>query len=130
MELGQLIQQLEEMPAPDGFRRITHMLVDAGARDFTCVDPTPSKIIETPPAISFTVSTAKFQGRVTILYDRAGDTYVVALNHDGELVDRHAGVYFDLLGEVLARIIADGGWRRVSVGVKGARNPRRAHGRE
>lgn len=35
MELGQLIQQLEEMPAPDGFRRITHMLVDAGARDFT-----------------------------------------------------------------------------------------------
>lgn len=31
MELGQLIEQLEEMPAPDGFRRITHMLVDAGA---------------------------------------------------------------------------------------------------
>jgi hypothetical protein len=82
MELGQLIEQLEEMPAPDRFRRITHMLVDAGARDFTWVDPTPSKIIETPPAISFTVSTAKFEGRVTILYDRGGDTYVVELHRE------------------------------------------------
>ncbi|WP_427926350.1 hypothetical protein [Xanthomonas citri] len=74
MELGQLIEQLEEMPAPDGFRRITHMLVDAGARDFSWVDPKPSKIIETPPAITFTVSTAKFEGQVKVLYDRAGDT--------------------------------------------------------
>nr|EKX0146394.1 GTPase [Pseudomonas aeruginosa] len=99
MELGQLIEQLEEMPAPDRFRRITHMLVDAGARDFTWVDPTPSKIIETPPAISFTVSTAKFEGRVTILYDRGGDTYVVELHRQNgesvELVDRHDEVYFD-----------------------------------
>ena len=90
---------------PDRFRRITHMLVDAGARDFTWVDPTPSKIIETPPAISFTVSTAKFEGRVTILYDRGGDTYVVELHRQNgesvELVDRHDEVYFDMLGEVL-----------------------------
>jgi hypothetical protein len=42
----------------------------------------PSKIIETPPAISFTVSTAKFEGRVTILYDRGGDTYVVELHRE------------------------------------------------
>src|SRR3546814_5545427 len=101
------------------------MLVDAGARDFTCVDPTPSKIIETPPAISFTVSTAKFQGRVTILYDRAGDTYVVELHHDGELVDRHDEVYFDILGEVLERLIDDGRWRLIDVSVIGAKSTRR-----
>ena len=53
MELGQLIEQLEEMPAPDRFRRITHMLVDAGAHDFTWVDPKPSRIIETPPGDQF-----------------------------------------------------------------------------
>ena len=61
MELGQLIEQLEEMPAPIASGASPAMLVDAGARDFTWVDPTPSKIIETPPAISFTVSTAKFE---------------------------------------------------------------------
>jgi hypothetical protein len=125
MELGQLIQQLEEMPAPDGFRRIIHMLVDAGARDFTWVDPKPSRIIETPPAISFSVSTAKFEGRVTILYDRAGDTYMVELHRDGELVDRHDEVYFDMLGEVLERLIDDGRWRLIDVSVIDAKPSRR-----
>ena len=125
MELGQLIEQLEEMPAPDRFRRITHMLVDAGARDFTWVDPTPSKIIETPPAISFTVSTAKFEGRVTILYDRGGDTYVVELRRDGELVDRHDEVYFDMLGEVLERLIDDGRWRQIDVSILDAKAARK-----
>lgn len=38
--------------------------MDAEARDFTWVDLLPNNIIETPPAISFTVSTEKFQGRV------------------------------------------------------------------
>jgi hypothetical protein len=61
-ELQELIQQMEQLPAPDGFRRITHLLVDAGARDFTWVDPLPKDIIATPPAIGFTVATAKFQG--------------------------------------------------------------------
>ncbi|CAM5214801.1 MULTISPECIES: GTPase [Alcaligenaceae] len=125
MELGQLIQQLEEMPAPDGFRRITHMLVDAGAHDFTWIDPTPAKIIETPPSISFTVSTAKFTGRVTVLYDRAGDTYAVELHRDGELVDRHDEVYFDMLGEVLEHLIDDGRWRQISVSVIDTKTPRR-----
>ncbi|QJY31896.1 GTPase [Diaphorobacter sp. JS3050] len=129
MELGQLIEQLEEMPAPDGFRRITHMLVDAGARDFTWVDPKPSKIIETPPSISFTVSTAKFEGRVTVLYDRAGDAYVVERhrNHGElfELVDRHDEVYFDMLGEVLERLIDDGRWRLIDVSVIDAKAARR-----
>ena len=129
MELGQLIEQLEEMPAPDGFRRITHMLVDAGARDFTWVDPKPSKIIETPPAISFTVSTAKFEGRVTILYDRGGDTYVVELHRQNgesvELVDRHDEVYFDMLGEVLERLIDDGRWRQIDVSILDAKAARK-----
>jgi hypothetical protein len=129
MELGQLIEQLEEMPAPDRFRRITHMLVDAGARDFTWVDPKPSKIIETPPAIGFTVSTAKFEGRVTILYDRGGDTYVVELHRQNgesvELVDRHDEVYFDMLGEVLERLIDDGRWRQIDVSILDAKAARK-----
>ena len=105
------------------------MLVDAGARDFTWVDPTPSKIIETPPAISFTVSTAKFEGRVTILYDRGGDTYVVELHRQNgesvELVDRHDEVYFDMLGEVLERLIDDGRWRQIDVSILDAKAARK-----
>ena len=37
-ELQELINQLEQLPAPDGFRHITHLLVDAGARLGLCLD--------------------------------------------------------------------------------------------
>ncbi|KGA43424.1 GTPase [Pectobacterium brasiliense] len=114
-ELQELIRQLEELPAPDGFRRITHLLVDAGARDFTWVDPLPKDIIATPPAISFNTSTAKFNGRVTVQYERVDDLYAVVLSHDGELVERVDGVFFDTLGDVLLRLIDDGSWRRIRV---------------
>lgn len=114
-ELRDLIEQLERLPAPDGFRRITHMLVDAGAKDFTWVDPTPDKIIETPPAIGFTVATGKFAGQVTVLYDRGADVYVMELHRGDELVDRIDEVYFDDLGETLERLIDDGSWRFIRV---------------
>ena len=114
-ELQELIQQMEQLPAPDGFRRITHLLVDAGARDFTWVDPLPKDIIATPPAISFMVATAKFQGRVTVLYERELDVYAVELHRDGELVDRVDEVFFDSLGGTLERLIDDGNWRRIRV---------------
>ncbi len=114
-ELQQLVQQLEQLPAPDGFRRVTHLLVDAGAREFTWVDPPPDDIIATPPAISFTVSTAKFEGQVTVLYERGLDLYAVELRRDGALVERVYGVFFDSLGETLERLIDDGSWRLIRV---------------
>lgn len=116
-ELHDLIGQLEQLPAPDGYRRITHLLVDAGARDFSCVDPTPDNIIATPPAISFSVETARFAGRVTVLYERAGDVYAIELRCGGEVIERVDDVYFDSLGETLARLIDDGSWRQIRVSV-------------
>lgn len=124
-ELRDLIHQLENLPAPDRFRRITHLLVDANATDFTWVDPSPSKISETPPAISFSVSTAKFEGHVTVLYSRARDVYVVELRRGNDLVDRHDEVYFDSLGELLERLIDDGSWRRIKVDVLDKKASRR-----
>ena len=44
---------------------------------------------------------------------------------DGELVDRHDEVYFDMLGEVLERLIDDGRWRLIDVSVIGAETSRR-----
>jgi hypothetical protein len=122
-ELQELVHQLEQLPAPDGFRRITHLLVDAGARDFTWVDPLPKDIIATPPAIGFTVATAKFQGRVTLLYERGLDLYAVELHRDGELIERVTEVFFDTLGETLARLIDDGSWRRIRVQRLSGRKP-------
>lgn len=118
LELQELIHQLEQMPAPDGFRCITHLLVDAGARDFTWVDPKPADIIRTPPAISFSVATGKFEGRVTVLYDRAGDHYVVELRRDDQLIERADEVYFDDLGPTLERLIDDGRWRQIQLSVQ------------
>ncbi|QBG94596.1 GTPase [Xanthomonas oryzae pv. oryzicola] len=114
-ELAALIEQLEQLPAPDGFRRITHMLVDAGARDFTWVDPTPDQTIDKPPTIGFTVATAKFAGEVRVSYDRGADQYVIELHRDGECVDRTEDVFFDDLGSVLESRIDDGNWRRIRV---------------
>ena len=100
-ELQELIDQLEQLPAPDGFRRITHLLVDAGARDFTWVDPLPSDIIATPPAIGFTVE----------------------LHRNWELVERVDEVFFDMLGETLERLIDDGSWRQIHVTIVSGRKP-------
>jgi hypothetical protein len=114
-ELGTLIEQLEQLPAPDGFRRIAHLLVDAGACDFTWVDPLPGDIIATPPAISFAVATARFQGRVTVLYRRGLDLYEVQLHRDGELLEQVDNVFVDDLGQMLETLIDDGSWRRIRV---------------
>ncbi|QNM96737.1 hypothetical protein [Chitinimonas koreensis] len=124
-ELQELINQLEQLPAPDRFRRITHMLVDANASDFTWVDPLPADIIRTPPAISFTVATAKFRGQVTVLYERAHDLYAVELSRNGEQVDRIDSLHFDSLGSALESLIDDGSWRQIRVAiVSGAKSPR------
>jgi len=122
-ELQDLVNQLEQLPAPDGFRRITHLLVDAGARDITCVDPQPDDIIRTPPAISFSVTTTRFQGRVTVLYERGLDLYAVELHRSGELVERVDEVFSDALGETLERLIDDGSWRRIRVQCLSGRKP-------
>lgn len=120
LELAQLIEQLEQQPAPDGFRRITHLLVDAQARDFTLVDPERADIVSTPPSISFTVTTGKFSGQVTISYDRCADTYGIDLHHNEALDQRVENIYFDSLGDVLEQLIDDGHWRGIQVEVLSA----------
>ncbi|CAM8846141.1 GTPase [Burkholderia pseudomallei] len=117
VELAALIEQLEQLPAPDRFRRISHLLVDAGARDFVCVDPEPEDIVVAPPSIGFSVNTTKFNGRVTVFYDRGLDAYVIELHRDGTVVARVDEVYVDMLGEVLERLIDDGHWRTIRIDV-------------
>ena len=42
---------------------------------------------------------------------------MVELHRDGDLLDRHDEVYFDMLGEVLERLVDDGRWRLIDVSV-------------
>ena len=114
-ELAAMIECIETMPAPDGARHISHLLVDAGARDFSCVDPDPVDIFKTPPALRFSVTTEKFSGEVVVLYNRGPDLYAVELYQAGEQVEVVDEVYFDMLGETLERLIDDGKWRRIQV---------------
>ena len=89
--------------------------MDAGAQNITWLDPLPADIIRTPPAIGFTVATMKFQGCVTVLYERGLDLYAVELRRDGELIERVDEVFFDILGETLKNLLDDGSWRRIRV---------------
>lgn len=116
-QLADLIEQLEQRPAPDGFRTIAQLLVDAGARDFSCVDPEPEAIAETPPEVAFEVATAKFSGRAAIVYDCGLDLYVVELRHPSCPPTQVLHVEFTSLGTTLEALIDDGAWRRIRITV-------------
>ncbi|UYZ85354.1 GTPase [Entomomonas sp. E2T0] len=114
-ELLELIEQLEQLPAPDGFRQISHLLVDAGAKEFTLNVPKASDIIDQPPSISFTVANAKFTGQITVAYDRGADTYVIQATSTTAGLMEVTNVYFDDLAIRLAELIDDGAWQVIKI---------------
>ncbi|NTV70052.1 MAG: GTPase [Azonexaceae bacterium] len=113
--LSDLKEQLENLPTPDGRRTIANMLVDANAHAIALVDPEDEMLFETPPEISFTVTTQKFAGRVAVVYDRGDDLYVVELRQGGTVVTRIEEVDFMSLAALLMDLIDDGRWRRIEV---------------
>lgn len=116
-ELAALKQQIEIMPAPDGFRTVAHLLVDANAQQFSMLDPAPDEIIRTPPTIRCHVKTTRFEGWLSIIYDRAMDTYVIEFHQADQRIERIDDVYFDDLGQRLADRIDDGLWRQIKVDI-------------
>lgn len=111
-ELRDLVDQLGRMPAPDGFRRLAHILIDAGARDVSYVDPLPKQIIATPPEVACAVKTGRFCGVVAIVYDRGLDMYEIHLRDaSGALVTRRSPIVAYEIGETLVDLIDDGAWR-------------------
>lgn len=124
-ELAQLKEQIEMMPAPDGFRKVAHLLVDANARDFSMVDPEPDDIFKTPPAIRCHVKTTRFEGELAIIYERGSDTYSIALSQADKLIEQIDDVYFDELGQRLADLIDDELWLQIKVEVLSSKATRR-----
>ena len=108
--LQTLIRQLETLPALDGHRKITHMLIDAGAK----TDSIELFDRDVNPGLAFTVSTEKHRGKVIITY-LPTDFYAIDLEKNGRIVDGHHQACFDALAEVLAERIDDQQWNRITV---------------
>jgi hypothetical protein len=117
--LQDLIRQIEEMKAPDGFRTVAQMLVDANATAFMVVDPSDNDdIIATRPEISFSVCTSRFKGRVSVVYWRVPDLYHVHFAPESGQSEEVADVDFMSLGGVLCDRIDDGEWRMAKVEIE------------
>ena len=89
---------------------------------------TPSKIIETRRRSASGFSTAKFEGRVTILCDRGGDTAMVELlRQNGESVGRSIGTtgVFRHARRSAGGIIDDGRWRGSTMSILDAKAARK-----
>lgn len=114
-ELNELIEQLECLPAADGFRSISQMLCDAGAKAFEVIDSSPENIIKMPPRIRFSVDNHKHSGQVEVIYDRGMDTYRVELLCAEHVVESIRDVYFDDLGHVLGQLVDDGSWNQIGI---------------
>lgn len=106
--LKDLIHQLEIMPAPDGIRKISHLLVDAKATDFKLCDPIDCN---EAPLISFKAKNKE----ITISYNYGADAYDFEVKELGNVPITIKEVYFDRLGEVLENLIDDKTWQRIEV---------------
>lgn len=126
--LARVIQYLETLPAPDGFRKVSHLLVDAGAYDFSCVDPLEDgDVMRTPPTVCFHVSNLKFDGLVKVVCEGTSDQYAVELHREGSPIVRVADLDAPGIGTCLGELIDDGCWLQIRIEVLASKTKRRSH---
>jgi hypothetical protein len=129
-ELLDTINLIEDQLTPDRCRSLSQALVDfgAGGHPIGYKDPLPSEIIDVPPTLQFRVSTKKFQGNLVIIYDRAGDHYVVQLTepNTAQVVQSKDLVFNRDLAAAVVELLDDGAWRIAKVEVLKAAPKRRA----
>lgn len=127
--LVEMIRQVEEMKAPDGVRRLSQALIDAGALTGPVAykDPVDEDIIAVPPTLQFRVASKKFDGQLNIVYDRAGDAYRVQLvePNTAAVVKEVDFVYFSNLAETVIELVDDGSWKIAQVEIIKAAPKRR-----
>ncbi|QNM95500.1 hypothetical protein [Chitinimonas koreensis] len=125
-----LIEQVEQLSAPDRYRTLAQLLLDAGGDsprvDYRDVDD--KDLGRIAPALRFSVQTTKHRGHLDIRYNRGADWYDLYLIEAGSLdeVQARTGVYFNELAVVIASLIDDGSWLLAKVEVLQAARQRRA----
>ena len=124
--LRDLVRQINNLPAPDGFRNLAQLLADANATDFVLEQAVP--VPKGNPAICCQVNTAKHRGHLRIEIDLGSDSYTVSIGAQPEdIITKKTWVLFDDLGQVLLDLIDDGQWQiaRVVVESHGGRRSTR-----
>ncbi|ABM97037.1 hypothetical protein [Methylibium petroleiphilum] len=128
--LVEMIRQVEEMKSPDGVRRLSQVLIDAGALTGPVAykDPVEEDIIAMPPTLQFRVASKKFSGQLNIVYDRAGDVYRVQLvdPNTAAVVKEVDFVCFSNLAETVFDLVDDGSWKIAQVEILKPAPKRRA----
>jgi hypothetical protein len=124
-ELKDMIDVIERERA-DELRTVAQVLVDAGAWMET---PTvrdvleEEDIIDKPPTVTFRVSSTKADGRISVIYDRAMDSFdLVLMDLDGKELVRQDNIYItpegpSELGAATMSMVDDGLWRIAKVEV-------------
>lgn len=128
--LKDLIDQIEELPAPDGVRTIVQMLIDANAGSEAVLfdDPLDEDSANTPPTLTFRVSSEKVDGYLRISYSRVLDLYRLDLTDVAKatLLMEVDNVDFTALGTEIAALVDDNRWRSAKVVVLKSAPRRRA----
>ena len=85
--------------------------------ELVSVNEKRANIIKTPPEISCAVHTDKFVGRLTVIYDRAMDCYVVELRDGSNIICQKETIFVDELAQTIENLIDDGKWRDIKIEV-------------
>lgn len=112
--LKDMITQLEALPDIYG-RTIAQVMTDAGAPAVEYCDPEDEMLFETPPRLSFDVITARFTGRVSVIYDRGLDYYTLSFEPTNGEPHKIEEVDFLSLAEIIVDEIDDGLWQKAKV---------------
>jgi hypothetical protein len=124
-QFADMIDTIESERA-DEIRTIAQVLIDAGALKeplFFQDVVDPEQIIDKPPTVRFRVSTQKFDGYVSIVYDRAMDSFTVVLldpHLNSVSVDEHQFITLEghsTLGQKIIELVDDGAWKIAPVEV-------------
>lgn len=118
--LCDLIAQVENLKTRDGIRTLAQVMIDAGAIEgLEHNDPADKDVIDSPPSLTFRVSTAKHDGYLSIIYRRGPDLYEISLldRESRQALRNVDGLYFDDLGDTIMDLIDDGSWRFAAVEV-------------
>lgn len=114
-EITDLIQQIQHRLAPDGFRTLAQVLVDANANDFSCGSLLPNAVNDSLPSVKFKVKTTKFSGFVTIFYSHFFKAYGIAYQRACEADSKIWPIRLGSLCEKLVELIDDERWQVIRI---------------
>ncbi|MFL6600752.1 MAG: hypothetical protein ACJ8R9_05420 [Steroidobacteraceae bacterium] len=121
--LRELVEQIEYCRAPDGIRRLSQVLIDAGASSepISVIDLSANtERASVRPSLQFRIHTEKVDGYLKIECISTTNEYrLYLLTHEGELLRTLGPVSHDRLTSLIVEWIDDGKWRIAKVEVVG-----------